>query len=637
MCGIAGIYDSMGARPVDRDILEKMIGELAHRGPDDEGIFLKDGVGLAHKRLSIIDLDGGHQPMHANDDQVTLVFNGMIYNYKALKTRLRGAGHSFRTESDTEVLIAAYKAWGTDMCKYLDGFFAFAIYDHNHEMLFAARDVFGKKPFYYYLDKEFYFHFASELPALMHCFKGKPSLSARAIDNFFAMGFIPDTKSLYDNVFKLPPGHKLTFRRSYDQPKIEPFMNLKPVEIEGDDTVLPTYDEAKERLNHLMHEAVEKRLIADVPIGILLSGGVDSAAITYYARKHHKDIKTFTAGFKDEALDEREHAREIAEHFGTDHTELLIDIDGENIIDDIATVAGEPFADASLIPTYLICKHAKEHATVLLSGDGADEMFFGYDRYASFSAQERLKSYLSLETRKIMFGWLGDRYPQNNYIPRWARAGATLEAIADDRAGGYLRNFGITRQVTRSDLYSSDFKDILDKYDSKFFLKKQFDLAKHLKDPMKQAQFVDLNIWLAGRMLVKADRASMSAQIELRAPFLDKALCEFLFTLPYSYFQRDGRAKILLRDLIRPFLPDDYLNRPKRGFVFPLAEMLRTKWSERMHTVINDPVLEQMGIFNHSVLRKIYREHCSKRHDHSRLLWAILQLDAFFNTTRHIV
>ena len=623
MCGIAGIFDMKAHRQVNVQILQDMQSELAHRGPDGEGVTLGKGFGFSHRRLSIIDPEGGQQPMASSCGNITITFNGMIYNYKTLRKRLSAVGHSFKTESDTEVLLYAYKAWGTDMCKYLDGFYAFAIYDAHNETLFAARDPWGKKPFYYTIDGNFFFHFASEMPALMKAFTTKPSLSARALDNYFAMGFIPAPKTLYDNVHKLHAGHHLILKRTYNAPVIQSFTPLRPQEINEE----VSYKDVVSQVETLLHKSLEKRLVADVPIGVLLSGGTDSACVTYFASKIAKGekIKTFTAGFADNTYDERSYARELSRHLGTDHTELLIDAPEENIIDDIAMVAGEPYADASLIPTYLICQKAKEHSTVLLSGDGADEISLGYARYQSFARQEHIKSFCPEAIRHFLFNKLGEYYPQSAKVPYYLRAGATFEALADNRAGGYLRNFAISRAPVRRALFADNIKEILGHYDTKFFVKKYFDEASYLNDPIKQAQYVDIYLWLAGRMMTKSDRASMSVGVEMRSPFLDHDLATLLLSLPSGYLHH----KRIFKDIIRQYLPEGYLDRPKRGFVFPLSEMLRNKWHDRLYTVINDSYLEQMGIFDHKFLRRLYRQHMSRTHDHSRLLWAVIQFDAY--------
>ena len=393
-----------------------------------------------------------------------------------------------------------------------------------------------------------------------------------------------------------------------------------------------TYHDAKEQLRLALKESVRKRLIADVDMGILLSSGVDSAVVTAFATEQsQRQIRTFTAGFPQKKYDERESARLLAKHLGTDHTELEITTPNESIIDDMAAIAGEPFADASLIPTYLICRAAKKYVTVLLSGDGADEVFFGYGRYESFLKQETFKALLSDETRESLFSGLANYYPQNNHIPEFLRAGATLEAIADNRAGGYLRNFAICRPKIVHEIFSQDFKKLLGNYQTKECVEEYFTKAGHLTHILKQAQCVDLHLWLSGRMLVKSDRASMATGIELRSPLLDNELAKIAFSLPIDYMSGAGQTKKILKEIIAPLLPEGYLNRPKRGFVFPLAEMLRTVWADRVHTTLRDPLLEDMGIFNLKMFRQLEVEHFSKKNDHSRILWAILQFDAFFH------
>lgn len=631
MCGIAGIFDTVAQRDVNRDAIQKMSSELFHRGRDSNGFYFHSGIGLAHRRLSIIAPNEGKQPMISADEDYVIIFNGMIYNYIELQERLLETGHPIYTNSDTEVLLYAYRAWGSDVCKYLDGFYSFAVYDKTRHELFLAVDRFGKKPLYYHLDDNGMFYFASELPALYQALKiCKIScpVSARSLDNYFTMGFIPAPKTIFNGIYKVKPATHIIAKTEVSINEHTDIFKYPQISSK----VSFPYSDAKEHIQGILEKSIRKRLISDVPLGVLLSGGTDSGLIASLLSKMGvSDVQTFTASFGEKKYDESDRASLLSKHLGFSHKILDIGMPDESIIDDIALIAGEPFADASIIPTYLICKEASNYASVLLSGDGADELFFGYDRYASFLNQEIWKSLFSDTTRASLLGGLAKRYPQSAKIPKFLRFGSSFEAFSETKAGGYLRNFAIMRPMLRENLYHSDFKSLLGKYDTRDLVDKYFAKASQTTgDILRQAQFVDLYMWLAGRMLVKADRASMAAHTELRSPFMDYELADYSFSLPTDYLFHKNPKKIL-KEIAEPFLPKNYLNQPKRGFVFPLAEILRNEWSNRLDIVCHETSLIQMNILDGKYLRNLMRDHFTKKNDNSRILWAVIQLDSFLS------
>jgi len=634
MCGIAGIFDRIGHRGISPEKLAVLSNEIHHRGRDDVGYYTDQGCGLIHRRLSIIDPHHGHQPMSDKLQQVFITFNGMIYNYQALRKKLILAGHKFKTNSDTEVLLNSYLAWGTDCVDYLDGFFAFSIYDKRKDIIFCARDILGQKPFYYYLGDHSYFYFASEVGALLEMLTQRPEISVSSLQDYLTFGFNTGTKTLFNQLYQLKAGHSMVIKRNVD--KIS-FYDFSSKIVHKDYNKITNYTEALAHTETLLKQAVEKRLVADVPIGSLLSGGLDSGLITAMVAQKTDKITAFTAGFTDKNIDEACAAEALAKNLGIQHQVLTISQPPESIIDDIAMIANEPFADAAIIPLYMICNKAKEHAKVLLSGDGSDELFAGYARYNSFIKQEIFKSLLSLKTRKLLFQKLADYYPQHLNMPKFLRAGATFEAISDTPQGGYLRNIAIARMHDVNNILSDYSKENQSKYDSAELLSSFFpDSSAPQYDAFNHARYADMKFWLPGRMLTKSDRASMAASIEMRSPFLDLDLTAYGLQLPHHFLKHPLGGKKIIRDIAKKYLPVAHLKRPKQGFVMPLAELLRGDWRNRLEAVINDKAFSETNLFNMAVLKKMMYAHISKHQDHSRILWAIIQLEAFLRMHKFI-
>jgi asparagine synthase (glutamine-hydrolysing) len=462
----------------------------------------------------------------------------------------------------------------------------------------------------------------------------KPAISVAALEDYLTFGFIAEPQTLFEGLCKLECGHSIVIKRGVDGIHFTDFS--KNILHKNFDTITD-YTEAKAHTETLLEKAVEKRLIADVPMGTLLSGGLDSGLITAMIAKKTDNITAFTASFNDKNLDEAEAAQALANHLGIKHSILKIDAIPESIIDDIAMIAGEPFADAAIMPLFLICNQAKSHVTVLLSGDGGDELFAGYNRYASFIQQENIKSMLSLKSRQFLLGKLAEIYPQSLKVPKFLRAGATLDALSTTTAGGYLRNIAIARPHIIESVLSEKIKQSRSIYRS---VERLTPFFKHYySDPQQvfnDARYCDIKYWLPARMLVKADRASMAASIELRCPLLDLDLTDYALKLPYKFLAHPSGGKKILRDIAQKYLPAKHLMRPKQGFVMNINHLLKNQWAARLEAVVNDTAFAQSNLLNMKTVKILMSEHFKGHNDHSRILWAIIQLEAYLRIHKFI-
>jgi asparagine synthase (glutamine-hydrolysing) len=625
VCGIAGIVDLEGPRPPAAARVARMTERLRHRGPDAGDLAERAGLLFGHRRLSIIDLAEGAQPMATADGRLLTVYNGEIYNHLDLRRELEGLGARFRTHSDTEVLLESYRAWGPACVERLDGMFAFALWDEARATLVLARDRLGEKPLYYARTADGFLLFASEIEALTRGLDTAPELDPRAIADFLAFGYVPDPRAIYAGVAKLAPGHRLVLRRGavaagaperYWRPRFTG-------DLKGDPAALA--DELRERLCR----SVEARLMSEVPLGAFLSGGVDSSGIVAcMARAGEQPPMTCSMGFADQELDERAHAQLVAEHYRTTHRSETVEVEACALIDRLAAVYGEPFADPSALPTYLLGGFARRHVTVALSGDGGDELFAGYRRYPFHLAEERLKRRLPETLRRRLIGPLAQVYPKLDWAPRALRAKATLEALAADTASGYLRAVTPLPRSELADLLEPRFLARLDGYDPASHV------ARHLEDAdtddlLARAQYVDLMTWLPGRMLVKVDRASMAHGLEVRPPLLDHRLVEWACRLPGEVKLQGFSGKRILKEALRPLVPAALLDRPKQGFGIPLTRWLRRGLDERLDQLVRGRRLEASGLVREGAVARLVTAHRRGGRDHGQLLWTLLVLDAF--------
>ncbi len=622
MCGLTGIFDSSGRRPIDAAQLARMNDRLAHRGPDGTGYHLAPGIGLGHRRLSIIDLAGGHQPMFNEDGTVAVVTNGEIYNFQALTAELTGLGHRFQTVSDTEVVVHAWEEWGADCVARLHGMFAFALWDAGQETLFLARDRLGKKPLYYALLADGLVLFGSELKALV-AYPGLPlELDATAIEDYFAYGYVPDPKSIYRAVRKLEPAHTLTLRRG--RPAPAPVAYWRPQFAEhraGRPEALA------EELVARLKPAVEKRLIADVPLGAFLSGGVDSGGIVaLMAGLTERPVKTFSIGFEHPDFDESEHARAVALRYRTDHHERTVDPNDFALVDRLAAIYDEPFGDSSAMPTYRVSALARQRVTVALSGDGGDELFGGYRRYLWHHREERLRRLMPAALRRPLFGLLGRVYPKLDRAPRILRAKHTFQELAVDAAEGYFLSVSVLDDGLRRALYGPGLRRELQGYHAIEVLRGHL-AAADTDHPLLAAQYADLKTYLAGDILTKVDRASMAHSLEVRVPLLDHEFVEWSAGLPADLKLRGGAGKYLLKRALPPYLPAELLHRPKQGFSAPIGAWFRGPLAGRLRAALAGPAMAHH--FDTAFLARLVDQHTAGARDHGAVLWSLLMFESF--------
>ncbi|PAL22683.1 XrtA/PEP-CTERM system amidotransferase [Sphingopyxis sp. GW247-27LB] len=622
MCGIAGLYHLETAKPVDPARLRAMLHPMSHRGPDGSGEWTAPGVGLAHLRLSIIDIAGSPQPMASDDETVTLTYNGEIYNFRELRAELEDRGHRFRTSGDTEVIIAAWRQWGPDCLSHLNGMFAFALHDHARGCLFLARDRLGVKPLHYARLSDGSIAFASELKGLLRHPLLRQEANLSAVEDFLALGYVPDDNCIVAGVRKLPAGHFLLLERG--KPLPAPTCWWSP---DFSRRIRASEDEAAEHLVHLMRAAVTDRMVADVPLGAFLSGGVDSSAVVaLMAEASSKAVKTCTIGFDQAALDETAYARQIAERFATDHRTRTVAAADFALVDRIADMFDEPFADASALPTYRVCELAREEVTVALSGDGADEAFAGYRRLVFQHQEERLRGLIPAFLRKGVIGPLARVWPQMDWAPRPLRARATLASLSKTGAEGYAEAVGVTGPAQRARLFNDAAHRALGDHVAETRYWRAMAEAPS-REALDRAQYADLKIWLPGDILTKTDRMSMAVSLEAREPLLDYRLVEFAASLPASMRVKGATGKAVLKRAMERYLPHDILYRPKMGFVTPVSHWFRGPLAEQARALATSSTLARSGWFDMAEIERIVAAHQSGRRDHGRLIWQYFMLE----------
>ncbi|MFK8068046.1 MAG: asparagine synthase (glutamine-hydrolyzing) [Gammaproteobacteria bacterium] len=618
MCGIAG-FIGRG----DKQVLSNMLRSIVHRGPDDAGTYHLPSLGifLGHRRLSIVDIDGGHQPMSNENGQIQVVFNGEIYNHRELRLKLIDKGYRFSTDhSDTEVLVHGYKEWGEKLPMYLNGMFAFAIFDKTNKRMFLARDRFGEKPLFYSKNAQ-QFVFASELKAVLTHPDVSRKISKLSMKKFFALGFVPAPDSIIDSVNKLMPGHQISLDVSSSEMKVTPYWQFK---------ITPTSEikktpisELSEQLRELVFQAVERRLMSDVPLGIFLSGGLDSTIMLAAMAKvvPAKEINTFSIGFKERSFDESQYAKLVADHYGTQHHTEQLDIDaGQKLLAPVLRKLDEPLGDPSIIPTYLLTKFAREHVKVAIGGDGGDELFAGYDPFRALlpakvyssivpdcmhrttrSLLERLKSSdrnMSFEFR-LKRTLRGLSYPKELWNPVWL---------------GPLDPKGLEGLFGEEISVSNVYRDVLDSWSNS---------SKNSTLVDKTSEFYT-RLYLSNDILTKVDRASMMVSLEARAPFLDNDLVDFVKRLPSEYKLKGKSTKFLLKHAFKDIVPDVVLKRPKKGFGIPLNAWLK-EWKDTSF-------LDSLPHIDHDWLKARREEHLKGLADHRQLLWCAISVDEFLKS-----
>lgn len=617
MCGIAGYIDFDGLAATDaRGRLQLMTQALRHRGPDAEGFYVDRHAALGHRRLAIIDLSSGQQPMGALDGQVQIVFNGEIYNYLQLRAELEAAGHAFRTSSDTEVLLNGYLEWGASLPQKLNGMFAFLVWDARSRSAFAARDRAGEKPFFWVRSGS-RFAFASELHALRAggFLEGKP-VEPEALDCYLTLGYVPAPRSFYRGVYKLRPAQYVHIRATGQQ--FDDYWRLP----EGQRSSL-SMDEALEEFEPLLDDAVKRQLMSDVPLGAFLSGGLDSALVVASMAKNSSRVVTNTIGSGDPAFDERSLAREVARTFGTEHHEFQVEPMATEFLEGILSHLDEPLGDPSLIPTWYVCQMTRRNVTVALSGDGGDESFAGYVfRYSPHVAESRIRARVPTVLRAPLFGALGAVWPRSRRLPRPLRLSTILTNLALSDAGAYAEDLAWLKSGARRTLYTPGFVQELLGFEAREVIQPYYEQGSG--DPLWRSQRADQQTYMVDDVLVKVDRMSMAHGLETRAPLLDHRIREFAACLPARLKMSNGRGKLLLRALAEKRLPARLVSAPKRGFSINLAAWLRGDMREYAQERILAPGSMLRDRLNPAALRRLWTEHQSGSRDHSAVIWNVL-------------
>jgi asparagine synthase (glutamine-hydrolysing) len=620
MCGICGLVAGERERAPDLEAVARMSGRLVHRGPDDDGLFHEGPVALAARRLSIIDLAHGHQPIENEDRSAAVVQNGEIYNYRELQRELEGRGHRFATDCDTEVLVHAYEEWGDAFVERLRGMFALALWDKSRRRLLLARDRFGIKPLYYrHAGGEL--SFASELKAMLEQPGFSREIDPRAVAAYLAFNSIPAPLTIFAEARKLPPGHLLAWEggevgiRRYARPAPPPAAEVRR----------GSAAELAAELREVLDDSIRAHLVADVPVGVLLSGGVDSGGIAALASRHAGEpLRTFSIGFEEAGFDELSRARLVAERYGADHHELVLRPDAVELLPKLVEAFDEPFGDSSALPTYLVSQLASEHVKTAMSGEGGDELFGGYYTYVADLLARRvgrlaalarpLAEALPSRTERVGFDYKAKRFARAAALPPLERHHGWKE-IFSARARAELA--GPAAAWDPLDLYRERYAETAG------------------AEPLARMQDVDLGIYLVDDLLVKTDRLSMAHSLELRVPFLDPKVAEFAFSLPTGLKVRGFAKKRLLRRALEPLLPKEIVHGRKQGFSIPIAGWLRGPLEPFAREVLSPSGLARQGLLDPAAVTPILDRHCAGREDLSRQIWGLMALTLWFDRYAH--
>ncbi len=616
MCGICGLVYKDPGRTAAAETIKPMCDTIRHRGPDDEGRIVLGSCGLGMRRLSIIDLSTGHQPLTNEDGTLWIVFNGEIYNFQSLRAELEKLGHRFRTHSDTEAIVHGYEAWGDGVPEYLNGMFSFAIWDTKRRRLFMARDRLGIKPLYYYEDSE-KIVFGSELKTILKAPDIHKTLDLAALDNFLTFEYVPSPKSIFREIRKLPQGHTMAVENG--KISIQPYWQLIPKEITISES------DARERLAELVQDAVRLRLISDVPLGAFLSGGIDSSIIvSQMAGLMDQPVKTFSIGFKESSYNELNYARAVARVYATDHHEFIIEADALELTEKLFGYFDEPFGDFSIFPTYLVSKMARDHVTVCLSGDGGDELFAGYDAYKAHRFDRTVYRRIPRWIKQGMIHPFARRLPPteqkkglSNSIKRFAAGAELSDALLHARWMTFLD------PAERQSLFTDDVLQIL-RAENPYSHILNAAWSDETLDDITRTGYIDVKTYLADDILVKVDRMSMAVSLEARVPYLDHRIVEFAFSLP-PHLKMDGyKTKVLLNRTFWDKLPVEVQNRDKQGFSIPIKNWIRNELRPMMQDLLDPSRIKSQGIFREPFISRLMEEHIRGRENHSHKLWALM-------------
>lgn len=618
MCGICGVVNNDREQSVDQDVLKKMCDVITHRGPDDEGFYLNQQVGLGMRRLSIIDLSTGKQPISNEDGTIWIVFNGEIYNHKTVRAELETLGHRFRTQTDTEAIVHAYEEYGDSCVQKLNGMFAFAIWDNRDHTVLLARDRVGIKPLYYFFDKNRLI-FGSEIKSILQSGDIPKRIDLQALDHFLTYEFIPAPLSIFQDIKKLPPGHTLKLKnneiwvRSYWDVELKS-NGASPAEI-------------KQNLRELLQDAVKIRLMSDVPLGAFLSGGVDSSIIVaLMAQVMEEPVKTFSIGFEDSTYNELKYARMIAEKFNTEHHEFIIKPDAVELADNLVKFLDEPFGDFSIFPTYLVSKMAREYVTVVLSGDGGDELFAGYDHYIADKIARKYYGRLPQQFRNGFLTKFLDMIPPSSRKKGLInRAKRFVEGMKLPEDLHHTRWMIFWQQAEKEMLYDNDIKSGMQEFDPFKFTRSYFaNVGYNRNDEINKQMYVDLKMYLVDNILVKVDRMSMATSLEARVPYLDYRFVEFAATIPGDYKMQGLKTKVILKQAMEELLPGEILYRGKEGFSIPIKNWLKKELKPLMMDTLAPDKIKREGFFNSEYIDRLANEHLKGTENHSHRLWALI-------------
>jgi asparagine synthase (glutamine-hydrolysing) len=620
MCGINGLVYSDPQHPMDRDLVRRLTSTLSHRGPDADGFFWGDGAALGHRRLSIIDLSTGDQPIFNEDRSKVVVFNGEIYNFRTLRAELERRGHRFATASDTEVIVHGWEEWGDACIARLRGMFAIALWDVRERRLLLARDRVGKKPLYYLHDQDRLL-FGSELKALLGDPSVKRAVNAEALDDYLTFGAVPAPRTIYQGVQQVPPAHYLVWERG--RVRTEEYWDPAPIAV-----VPRSEEEALEEFDTIFQEAVRLRMISDVPLGAFLSGGVDSTAVVaVMARQSQRPVMTTTISFSDGAFDESVHARTVATALGTDHQEVLVEPEAVTVLPRLVWHLDEPFADSSAVPSYYVARAARQRVTVALSGDGGDEVFAGYEwRYGLNVLEDRVRRLIPGPIRRWGLGPLSAVWPKADRLPRPLRWKFFLRNVSLEPEEAYFHDMSFFTPSDKRALLTDGFRRTLGGYTPYPTFRAHFDRTRGL-DHLSRILYADLKTYLPNDILVKMDRMAMANSLEVRSPLLDHEVIEFAASLPVRLKYQNGVSKYLLKRYAERRAPASAINRPKMGFSIPLAAWLRGGLRATAADLLLSERALGRGYFSADYIRGMWQRHQAGRRNHAHHLWALMVLE----------
>jgi asparagine synthase (glutamine-hydrolysing) len=615
MCGICGVVSFQPESTVDPSLIKRMNDSIRHRGPDDEGYYRDAQASLAMRRLSIIDLHTGQQPISNESGDVWVVYNGEIYNFKDVRSTLESRGHIFKTQTDTEIIVHAYEEYGDDCVNHFNGMFAIALWDARRRRLFLARDRVGVKPLYYWTGHS-RLAFASELKALILHPDVPRQINLAALDLFLTLEYVPAPHTIYEGIFKLLPGHTLTVENG--EVKTRQYWDVPYQPVSQDEA------ECTEALSGLINDAVRIRLMSDVPLGAFLSGGIDSSTIVgFMSRNMSEPVQTFSIGFEDDTYNEVPYANAVAKHFGTNHHVEVLKPDIASLVTQLAPHHDEPFADTSIFPTYLVSNIARQKVKVVLSGDGGDELFAGYDTYLAEKLDRyygRLPGALRQRVLPKFAEWLPPQPAKKGLVNKVKRM---VEGGALDRSLQHTRWMMFLNSAEKDALYQSDLRVTLNDDLTAEYFGGYFERASRF-DRLAQQQYVDVKTYLADDIMTKVDRMSMAVSLEAREPLLDYRIVEFALNLPPQMKLNGSRTKSILRNAVKRLVPDLVLEKPKQGFSIPMKHWLRTSLKPMMLDLLSKDSLNHHGYFSHQVVTKWIQEHLDGRANHSHRLWSLM-------------